>query len=470
MAHSGGVDHRCHGLFPRFNPLAHAVYLDRVGEIDRLGGNIGLLPAALYRGSEALALSCAQHQPGTAGGQLFGEGASNAGARPEDPHGLSTPIADRVHGWHYTTPASLGYRWPTEAEMGNLGELAALGTAMCWTITALSFESAGKRVGSLSVNLIRLWIAFGLLTLYSLIFRGVALPIDAGSHAWLWLSLSGLVGFVIGDLFLFQAFVLIGARVSMLVFSAVPPITAFIGWLALGEMLTLTELLGIALTTGGIAAVVGQRQAQEEVTATAGADDVATAHSGVHAEKAASASDAPAAAADEAPAGGAHPAADTPASTPPRRLRGLTLKQSVIGALFALGGALGQAGGLVLSRHGVGDYNPFAATQIRGIAGIIGFSVLFTVLRRWHKVGEALRNGPAMRRISLGAFFGPFLGVSLSLLAVQNTTAGIASTIMALVPVLIIPPAAIIFRERIRVLEIIAALVAVTGVSLLFLT
>ena len=324
--------------------------------------------------------------------------------------------------------------------MGNLGELAALGTAMCWTITALSFESAGKRVGSLSVNLIRLWIAFGLLTIYSLIFRGVAFPVYAGSHAWLWLSLSGLVGFVIGDLFLFQAFVLIGARISMLVFSAVPPITAFLGWLALGEILTLTELLGIALTTGGIAAVVGQRQKREEVTAAAGADEVATTGT-----------------AEAAGRSG-------------RRRRGVSLKQSVTGALFALGGAVGQAGGLVLSRHGVGDYNPFAATQIRGIAGIIGFSILFTVLRRWHKVGEALRNGPAMRRISLGAFFGPFLGVSLSLLAVQNTTSGIASTIMALVPVLIIPPAAIIFKERIRGLEVAAALVAVAGVSLLFLT
>lgn len=142
----------------------------------------------------------------------------------------------------------------------------------------------------------------------------------------------------------------------------------------------------------------------------------------------------------------------------------------MLGALFALGGAVGQAGGLVLSRHGVGDYNPFAATQIRGIAGIVGFTILFTVLRRWHKVGEALRNAPAMRRIGLGAFFGPFLGVSLSLLAVQNTTSGIASTIMALVPVLIIPPAAIIFREKVRPLEVLAALVAVSGVSLLFLT
>ncbi len=324
--------------------------------------------------------------------------------------------------------------------MGNLGELAALGTAMCWTVTALSFESAGKKVGSLSVNLVRLWIAFGLLTLYSLIFRGMALPVDAGSHAWLWLSLSGLVGFVIGDLFLFQAFVLIGARISMLVFSAVPPITAFLGWLALGETLTALELLGIVMTTAGITAVVGQRRAQEQVTAAASADEVAIAD-------------------DTTPTSG---------SGPLPTARGI--KRSVTGALFALGGAVGQAGGLVLSKHGVGEYNPFAATQIRGIAGIVGFSILFSVLRRWHKVGEALRNGPAMRRISLGAFFGPFLGVSLSLLAVQNTSSGIASTIMALVPVLIIPPAAIVFHERVRPLEVLAALVAVGGVSLLFLT
>jgi drug/metabolite transporter (DMT)-like permease len=312
-------------------------------------------------------------------------------------------------------------------------------------------------VGSLSVNLIRLWIAFGLLTLYSVIFRGVAFPVDAGSHAWLWLSLSGLVGFVIGDLFLFQAFVLIGARISMLVFSAVPPITAFLGWLALGETLTAVELLGIAMTTAGITAVVGQRQAQEEVTAAATPDEVATTNGGSGAEMPVGAV---AGAAEEAP----------PEGTSGTAARARRIKQSVLGALFALGGAVGQAGGLVLSRHGVGEYNPFAATQIRGIAGIVGFSILFTLLRRWHKVGEALRNGPAMRRISLGAFFGPFLGVSLSLLAVQNTTSGIASTIMALVPVLIIPPAAIVFHERVRPMEVLAALVAVAGVSLLFLT
>jgi len=41
-----------------------------------------------------------------------------------------------------------------------LGEIAGLLTAVFWTVTSLAFESAGKKVGSLSVNLIRLVMAF----------------------------------------------------------------------------------------------------------------------------------------------------------------------------------------------------------------------------------------------------------------------------------------------------------------------
>ena len=92
------------------------------------------------------------------------------------------------------------------------GELAALGTASCWVVSALSFEAAGKRVGSLSVNLIRLVMAFVPLSLYGLITRGLAFPIDAEPRAWGWLGLSGMIGFVIGDLCLFRAFVMIGQR------------------------------------------------------------------------------------------------------------------------------------------------------------------------------------------------------------------------------------------------------------------
>jgi drug/metabolite transporter (DMT)-like permease len=296
--------------------------------------------------------------------------------------------------------------------MAHLGEIAALATALCWTVTALSFESAGKRVGSLAVNLIRLSIAFVLLAAFGLVTRGRALPTDATPHAWLWLALSGLVGFAFGDLCLFRAFVLVGARIAMLVMALVPPMTALIGWAFLGEGLGARSLVGMGLTVSGVVwvALEGRREPL---------------------------------------------APGTLRVTP--------------GILLAFGAAVGQAGGLILSKYAMGSYSPFAAAQIRVLAGAIGFAVLFTALRRWPWVGAALRHRPAMARISLGAVFGPFLGVSFSLMAVQHTATGVAATIMAIVPVLIIAPAILLFHEKVSARAMIGAVAAVAGVALLFL-
>lgn len=292
------------------------------------------------------------------------------------------------------------------------GQLFALGTACCWTVTVLSFESAGKRVGSLAVNLIRLCIGFLFLGFYSLVTRGMVLPLDASSHAWFWLAVSGLAGFVAGDGFLFQAFVLVGARLSMLVYAAVPAITALLGWIIMGETLSRANLLGMALTMAGIGLVVVERGAKRN---------------------------------------------------------GPVTSRPFLGFLFAFLGAFGQAVGLVLSKYGMGSYDAFAATQIRAIAGILGFSVLFVFLQAWPRVRHALKERQAMQRISLGAFFGPFLGVSFSLIAIQHTATGIAATIMSMVPVLVILPAVILFKERVTAKEVLGAVVAVVGVAWMFL-
>jgi drug/metabolite transporter (DMT)-like permease len=295
--------------------------------------------------------------------------------------------------------------------VSHLGEFAALTTACCWTVTALSFEAAGRRVGSLPLNWIRLVLGFVFLTLFRSLFRGEAVPVSAPRSAWIWLSLSGLVGFVFGDLCLFKAFTLIGSRISMLIMALAPVLTAWLGWIFLGETLTLLNMAGMALTIGGIALVVLERD------------------------------------------GG----------------RGFKLNHPAEGLLLALGGALGQAGGLILSKHGMGSYDAFASTQIRILAGLAGFSTLYFFMRVWPRIGDALQDRKAMRLMTLGAFFGPFLGVSFSLIAVQNTHAGIASTIMALVPVLIIAPAVLLYREKVTFREIFGAAAAVSGVALLFL-
>jgi drug/metabolite transporter (DMT)-like permease len=297
-----------------------------------------------------------------------------------------------------------------------LGEIAALGTALCWTVTAMAFESAGKRVGALSLNLIRLLIGLLFLSIYNAIMNDGFLP-AATSYQWFWLILSGLVGFVLGDLFLFRAFILIGARISMLIMSLVPPITALIGWITLGEVLSGIEFLGMAITLSGIALVMlsGPNKGEQ-----------------FHLKKG-------------------------------------KMGPVVLGSILALGGAIGQAAGLVLSKKGMQDMDAFAATQIRILAGVAGFLVVITVFRRWKNVQRALQDLKAMKYMTLGSFTGPFLGVSFSLLAVQHTDTGVAATLMALTPVLIIPPAILFKKEKITLMETIGALISVGGVALFFL-
>jgi len=294
----------------------------------------------------------------------------------------------------------------------HLGEFAALLTAFFWTITSLSFESASHKIGSVAVNILRLIIGLAFLSVFTLIRRGFLLPIDASSENWMWLSLSGLVGFVFGDLFLFKSYTMIGSRFSMLIMTLVPPITAFFSFLILGERLTLFHYLGMTLTFTGIAMAIFSRTGKGEK---------------------------------------------------------ISLKLAPKGILYAFGGAVGQALGLVLSKFGMKNYDPFAATQIRIIAGIFGYVLLVTFLARWGSVRNATHHKSGMMLTSLGAFFGPFLGVSFSLIAIKYTEAGIASTIMALVPVFIILPAVVLFKQKVTLPEIMGAIVSVSGVALFFL-
>lgn len=301
--------------------------------------------------------------------------------------------------------------------MPHTGEIAALGTAACWVASALAFEVAGRRIGSLAVNVLRLAVAAVLLALWGLAARGLAWPSDASAHAWRWLAVSGLVGFTFGDLCLFRAFVVLGSRLATLTMALAPPLAALLGWLVLGELLAPLDLAGMALTVGGVAWAVAERQRLR-------------------------------------PGEPAHPL-----DPGRRRLAGVAL---------GFGGALGQAGGLVLSKLGMGAYDPFAATQVRVLAGLAGYVVLLTLIGRWRRVATAFGEPRALGHTAVGAFFGPFLGVSLSLFAVQRIDAGVAASLMATTPILILPVVVLAGRERVGPGGVLGALVAVAGVVLLF--
>lgn len=294
--------------------------------------------------------------------------------------------------------------------MQRIGEIAAFGTAICWTLSALFFERATKRIGVLGVNFYKLVFAFVFLALSAGLLRGQFLPLDAPPDAWFYLSLSGIVGFVITDIFLFSAYRTIGSRMSTLFLALSPPLTAFLGFVVLGEAMGPRALAGMALVAVGI------------ILAVLGRGDIRL------------------------------------ASGPDRK-----------GYLFGFLSAIGQAFGMILTKRGLGDYDAVSGTQIRVMVAIVGFAIVSLLWER----GASMKNSPkdkdAMKFTLFGSVFGPFLGVALSLFAMQKTHAGIVSTLIGLTPVLIIPPAIIFLKQKVCPLEIVGALIAVAGSAVFFL-
>jgi drug/metabolite transporter (DMT)-like permease len=290
-----------------------------------------------------------------------------------------------------------------------LGELVALLVSFCWAASSSSFEIAGRKVGSLEVNVLRLIVAFLMLGVCGLFVRGAFLPTGAGVQQWVWLSVSGVIGFFLGDLCLFSALTQVGARLTMLVMTFSPALTVLIGFFLLGESLTWIHLLGILCIVLGILMAFFHRQK----------------------------------------GGQAKP---------------VTVK----GLLYALGGALGQSFGLIYSKKGIGHFDPFAATQIRIIAGFACYAVLVTLLGSWRSLRVSVRDTPAMKWVVVGSFFGPGLGVGLSMMAITLTDTGIASALMSLTPLVLIVPNWLRGR-RTSSWEILGAFVSVLGVLTLFL-
>ena len=297
----------------------------------------------------------------------------------------------------------------------HLGELAALTTAVLFSFSSSLFTLAGRRIGPLMLNRLRLLLAVGWLLLAHAVLR-LPLPLDAGSERWFWLGLSGVVGLVLGDAFLFQAFISIGPRLTMLLMALAPALAALAAWLFLGEALIGMQTLGMLLTLAGIGWVVQERIGPEQ-------------------------------------------------KTPGER------SQYLRGLLYGLGAAAGQAGGIVLAKPGVGgDFPAPSATLLRMVAAA-AVIWLYTLLRG--QAGETVRKiaaqPPVLRQALAGSFIGPFLGVTLTMYAIQHTAVGIASTLSSLTPIFLLPIGYFFFKEKFGWQAIAGTLLAMVGVALLFL-
>ena len=301
--------------------------------------------------------------------------------------------------------------------MPYTGELLAFTTVLCWSISVQFFEAASKRVGPIPVNIIRIVTALALFGLLLMVRDGTMIPADFPLRAWFYLSLSGIVGFFIGDVFLFMALVNLGPRLAMLIHSLAAPATAVIGWLFLDESYRIAQWIGIFIALSGVGIVILER---------------------------------------------------SPAS-PARSLQTRTVSLKGL----ALGGCalLGQAVGYIFSKVGMqaetGYLDAFSATQIRAIAAFFCFAALLTVTNKWGSVKNACRDRKALIYTAAGSVAGPFLGVSLSLLILHHLAAGIAATFLSLVPIFMLPFARFLHKEHVSFRAVIGTFIAVFGISLL---
>jgi drug/metabolite transporter (DMT)-like permease len=292
------------------------------------------------------------------------------------------------------------------------GELAGLGAALCWAYNAVFFGKAGKRIGSFTVSHIRMWIALPFLLLLHLLLHGTPLVLIPGT-SWFYLGLSGFIGFFLGDILLFEAFVLLGPRLTMLVMSLAPVIgTALSRWM-LNEKPSLLELVAIVTAAGAVGWVVSEKKKKDN-----GEEE-------------------------------------------PHELKGL---------LFALGGALGQALGMVLSKMGMASgLSVITSNLIRALFGLSAFFLFTLLTKRFAKdIRKFISDRPAALFISTSTLIGPVLGVILALYAVKTIFVGVALTLTSLSPIILIPVAHFIDKERITLRSLAGTLLALGAVSLFF--
>lgn len=298
--------------------------------------------------------------------------------------------------------------------LNYLGEFAALATAFCWSTTAIFFSYSGRRIGSHVVNRSRLVFALLFLAITHLLLQGTLFPFGAEPFRWGWLGLSSVLGLVLGDTFLFYAYVLIGPRLAMLMMSLVPIINTVAGRVLFQETISAVEFAGILLAVAGVAWVVSEPRA--------GGSTVEN-------------------------------------------------KQYGRGLLAGLAGAMGQATNLIAAKYGlVGDFPAISATLIRLLIAVVILWALAALRGQVRATLQQWRDRKAFWAMMGGTISGPFLGIWLSMIAVQLARLGIASTLMALPPVILIPVEYLVYRTEVSARSLVGTIVAFAGVALIFLT
>ena len=314
--------------------------------------------------------------------------------------------------------------------MNYIGETISLVVACSWTVTALVSEIGTKRIGVLNFNVWRLAVALVFTLVFTFCLTGHFGAQYAGMQTWLWMGLSGFVGFFFGDFCLFKSYLYISSRYGQLFMTLAPAAAAVAAWIMLGQQLTWGNIVAMAVTLTGIMLTVLQK------------DDSS------------------------------------------QKRFALQSAFPLKGIFYGLGAGLGQGLGLVLSKIGMQHYEadipadaldsmrfviPFSANMIRCVVGCACFFLVVMIRRGGSELAKAPLSRKTAMSILLAVLFGPFLGVGFSLMAVQFTKVGIAQTLMALTPILIILPSYWLFKQPITIKGVLGAIISFVGVTMFFM-
>lgn len=293
------------------------------------------------------------------------------------------------------------------------GELAALATALFWSLTYVLFTIAVRLIGPRILNRLRLTLALVFLLVTHLIVMGEPFPLHMELARWGWLSLSGVIGFAVGDAMLFRAFSSLGAHRSSLIMTLVPVTSALFAWVFLGEALEPLQVVAVLVTVAGIALVVWRPGTSDKP---------------------------------------------------------LLLKRYRIGVFYAIGAVVTQSLRYIFCRQGMsGGFPPLSTNVVQIFAATAAIWIWPVLKGQVCSTFAELHHRRACWATIAGALCGPFIGVTLSLVALQLAPVGLTSTLMALSPVFLLPVSHFVLKERIDIRAIGGTVVAMIGATLIFL-
>ncbi len=295
-----------------------------------------------------------------------------------------------------------------------VGQLLALFTAACWAQNSIIYYHVGKQIGSDTVAHIRMWFAFPAIIILTRLLEGIWFPTSLSWQTYALLLGSGALGFFITDKLLFQAYILLGSRESMVIMTLSPVVTALFGYFIFSETLNTIQIIGMMTTIVGvmIAILLDKKKSLQTQEA----------------------------------------------------------KDRTTGLIFAILASFMQSLSYLFAKLALQETGPVATNLLRNLGGFACFFIFnFLIKKNGKKQFEMAKQPKFLMLLALAAMVGPVLGMTSQMKAFTLAPVGIVTTITQVTPILLLPFDVFILKKKITAASLAGTFISITGVAILFL-